>query len=161
MTDTKLGNKFNEIGNVPVERRKFSDAYKRKFVKDCDAARSTPGGIKALLDENGIWSSTLTTWRRQFGRQAKVDIAISELKRQDAMVASLRDAAKKASADNGSSWTMGSMVAIPAIFTPGPPSPVPDASEKEISRLNEKIGRLEQIVLGFIHRDYLAAINKA
>jgi transposase-like protein len=45
-------------------RRKFSAAYKRRIVAKADACRE-PGGIGALLRREGLYSSHLTTWRRQ------------------------------------------------------------------------------------------------
>ncbi len=46
------------------KRRSFSAAYKRSILEE--AARCTgPGEIGALLRREGLYSSNLTTWRRQ------------------------------------------------------------------------------------------------
>lgn len=47
-----------------AKRRKFSAAYKRRIVAEADACQE-PGGIGALLRREGLYSSHLTTWRRQ------------------------------------------------------------------------------------------------
>ena len=45
-------------------RRRFSAAYKRRIVSE--AARCTkPGELGALLRREGVYSSSLSTWRRQ------------------------------------------------------------------------------------------------
>jgi len=36
--------------------------YKRKIVREADACK-TPGGVRALLRREGLYSSHLTTWR--------------------------------------------------------------------------------------------------
>jgi len=50
---------------VPAKavRRRFSAAYKLRIVKEADAA--APGTVGALLRHEGLYSSLLTTWRRQ------------------------------------------------------------------------------------------------
>jgi len=47
-----------------AKRRQFSAEYKRRIVREADAA-STPGEIGALLRREGLYSSHLITWRRQ------------------------------------------------------------------------------------------------
>ena len=44
-------------------RRQYSAAYKRKILAEAD--RCGPGDIAALLRREGLYSSHLTTWRRQ------------------------------------------------------------------------------------------------
>ena len=46
-------------------RRTFSRAYKLAIVKEAAALRGT-GGIGALLRREGLYSSTLVQWRREF-----------------------------------------------------------------------------------------------
>ena len=45
-------------------RRKFSSAYKLKIVKEADAC-SAQGDVAALLRREGLYSSHLSTWRKQ------------------------------------------------------------------------------------------------
>ena len=50
---------------VPTaKRRQFSAAYKRQILEEADGC-SEPGGVGALLRREGLYSSYLTTWRRQ------------------------------------------------------------------------------------------------
>lgn len=44
-------------------RRRFSAGYKLRILKEADSCDS--GGIAALLRREGLYSSHLTTWRRQ------------------------------------------------------------------------------------------------
>jgi transposase len=44
-------------------RRQFSAAYKRQILQETE--HSDAGGIAALLRREGLYSSHLTTWRRQ------------------------------------------------------------------------------------------------
>jgi transposase-like protein len=50
---------------VPAKaaRRRFSGEYKRRIVREADAARDA-GEIGALLRREGLYSSHLSTWRR-------------------------------------------------------------------------------------------------
>lgn len=47
-----------------AKRRQFSTAYKRQIVAEADAC-SQRGEIGALLRREGLYSSHLSTWRRQ------------------------------------------------------------------------------------------------
>lgn len=51
---------------VPVQatRRRFTAEYKRRILKQADAC-TEPGSLGALLRREGLYSSNLTTWRRQ------------------------------------------------------------------------------------------------
>ena len=44
-------------------RRRFSAEYKRSIIKEADSC--APGDVAALLRREGLYSSHLTTWRRQ------------------------------------------------------------------------------------------------
>lgn len=46
------------------KRRTFSAAYKRRILDEADRC-TEPGAIGALLRREGLYSSNLTTWRRQ------------------------------------------------------------------------------------------------
>jgi transposase len=47
-----------------AKRRKFSAEYKRRILDEVDSC-TEPGQIGALLRREGLYSSHLTTWRRQ------------------------------------------------------------------------------------------------
>lgn len=47
------------------KRRKFTAAYKRSIVQQADHCQQ-PGDIGALLRREGLYSSHLVTWRRQY-----------------------------------------------------------------------------------------------
>jgi transposase len=57
-----------------AKRRIFSAAYKKKILAEMDAAAGS-GQIGELLRREGIYSSTLTRWRRE--RDNAVDSAFS------------------------------------------------------------------------------------
>jgi transposase len=46
-----------------VIRRRFSARYKRNILQEAD--KCGPGGIAALLRREGLYSSHITTWRKQ------------------------------------------------------------------------------------------------
>src|SRR2546426_9574898 len=45
-----------------AQRRRFTAEYKRRIVREADRC-TTPGAIGALLRREGLYSSSLTTWR--------------------------------------------------------------------------------------------------
>ena len=47
-----------------AKRRSFSASYKKKILTEVEAAAGT-GGIGEILRREGIYSSTLTSWRRE------------------------------------------------------------------------------------------------
>ena len=49
------------------KRRRFTASYKLKIVQAADACTG-PGQISALLRHEGLYSSNLSTWRRQKAR---------------------------------------------------------------------------------------------
>lgn len=53
-------------------RRQFSATYKRRIVAEADGCHE-PGGIGALLRREGLYSSHLTTWRRQMAEGTLTD----------------------------------------------------------------------------------------
>jgi len=57
----------SEIADAEVlpkaQRRRFSNAYKQRILKEVET--SQPGEIGSLLRREGLYSSLLTTWRRQ------------------------------------------------------------------------------------------------
>jgi transposase len=61
-----------------AERRKFSAEYKRRVLEEADACTES-GQIGALLRREGLYSSHLTTWRRQ--REAGLLETLSPKKR--------------------------------------------------------------------------------
>jgi transposase len=57
-----------------AKRRSFSETYKKKILAEVEAAAGS-GGIGEILRREGIYSSTLTSWRKE--RDAAVDGAFS------------------------------------------------------------------------------------
>jgi transposase-like protein len=49
--------------SAKAERRKFSAAYKRSILAEAD--QGGPGAVAGILRREGLYSSHLTTWRRQ------------------------------------------------------------------------------------------------
>jgi transposase len=47
-----------------AKRRRFTAAYKQRVLTESDQAKGS-GGIGALLRREGLYSSLLTTWRRE------------------------------------------------------------------------------------------------
>ena len=47
------------------KRRTFSTEYKIRILDEADSASAVPGGIGALLRREGLYSSHLTSWRRE------------------------------------------------------------------------------------------------
>ena len=47
------------------KRRTFSTEYKIRILREADSASAVPGGIGALLCREGLYSSHLTSWRRE------------------------------------------------------------------------------------------------
>jgi transposase len=58
-----------------AKRRIFSAAYKKKILSEADAAAGS-GNIGEILRREGIYSSTLTRWRRE--RDSAVESAFSQ-----------------------------------------------------------------------------------
>ena len=48
-----------------AKRRTFTAEYKLRILAEADAAAAQPGGIGALLRRESLYSSHLTTWRRE------------------------------------------------------------------------------------------------
>jgi transposase-like protein len=61
-----------------AERRRFSAEYKLKILREADESRD-PGSLGALLRREGLYSSNLTTWRRQ--REEGTLLALNPKKR--------------------------------------------------------------------------------
>ena len=53
-----------------ARRRSFTGEYKQRILAELDAAAAQPGAIGALLRREGLYSSHLSTWRRE--RQAGI-----------------------------------------------------------------------------------------
>ena len=51
--------------SAEAKRRIFTAEYKQRILTEADAAASTPGAIGALLRREGLYSSHLTSWRRE------------------------------------------------------------------------------------------------
>ena len=61
-----------------AKRRRFTAEYKQRILAEADQAKGS-GGIGALLRREGLYSSLLTTWRRE--RDAGVRQALAPQKR--------------------------------------------------------------------------------
>ena len=48
-----------------AKRRIFTASYKQWVLEEADKCREQPGKVGALLRREGLYSSHLTTWRRQ------------------------------------------------------------------------------------------------
>ena len=48
-----------------ARRRQFSASYKLQVLREADACSPHTGALGALLRREGLYSSHLTTWRRQ------------------------------------------------------------------------------------------------
>jgi transposase-like protein len=57
-----------EVNGKP-KRRTFTAEYKRKILKEAEACKGA-GGVGALLRREGLYSSHLTHWRREFEQGA-------------------------------------------------------------------------------------------
>ncbi len=79
-----------EVSVARAERRRFTAEYKVRIVREAEQCGS--GGVGALLRREGLYSSHLTTWRRQLAdgqlaglapkkRGPKVDPQAAELAR--------------------------------------------------------------------------------
>lgn len=55
-------------------RRRFSAAYKARIVRKADACKE-PGEIGSLLRREGLYSSHLTKWRREYRQGAEAALA--------------------------------------------------------------------------------------
>ena len=58
-----------------AKRRTFTAEYKMRIIKAADAAKGSGGGVGALLRREGLFSSHLTTWRKE--RQASLLAALA------------------------------------------------------------------------------------
>jgi transposase len=61
-----------------AKRRRFTAEYKHRILTEADQAKGS-GGVGALLRREGLYSSLLTTWRRE--REAGVRQALTPQKR--------------------------------------------------------------------------------
>jgi hypothetical protein len=62
-----------------AKRRIFSASYKLWVLEEADKCREQPGRVGALLRREGLYSSHLTTWRRQ--REAGQLVGLTPQKR--------------------------------------------------------------------------------
>jgi transposase-like protein len=61
-----------------AKRRSFTADYKQRILSEADRAKGS-GGVGALLRREGLYSSLLTTWRRE--RASGVRLALTPQKR--------------------------------------------------------------------------------
>ena len=55
-------------------RRRFSSAYKARIVREADDC-SEPGEVGALLRREGLYSSNLTHWRKEYRKAGEAALA--------------------------------------------------------------------------------------
>ena len=48
-----------------AKRRTYTAEYKQRILEEAEAVAATRGGVGALLRREGLYSSLLTTWRRE------------------------------------------------------------------------------------------------
>ncbi len=93
--------------STKATRRRFTTAEKLRVLREADIAAREAGGVSALLRREGLYSSHLTSWRRQreagqFGKTPKKrgpvavpvdsrDAKIAELERSLRRVEAQRD----------------------------------------------------------------------
>lgn len=70
------------VSDKPV-RRKFSASYKLNILQEADRC-TKPGQIGALLRREGLYSSTLTNWRRQLKKGMLDGLSPKKRGRKDA-----------------------------------------------------------------------------
>lgn len=51
--------------STKARRRRFTTAEKIRILREADVAAKETGGVTALLRREGLYSSHLTSWRRQ------------------------------------------------------------------------------------------------
>ncbi len=57
-----------------AQRRRFTAEYKLRILQEADACKQ-PGELGALLRREGLYSSNLTTWRRQRDEAAQAGLS--------------------------------------------------------------------------------------
>ena len=62
-----------------AKRRTFTAEYKLRILAELDSVAAQPGAVGALLRREGLYSSHLSTWRRE--RQAGILKGLTPLKR--------------------------------------------------------------------------------
>jgi transposase-like protein len=65
--------------STKARRRRFTTAEKIRILREADVAARETGGVTALLRREGLYSSHLTSWRRQrdagqFGKRGPVAV---------------------------------------------------------------------------------------
>jgi transposase len=78
-TAPSSSSRFDSEVVAKAKRRTFSTEYKIRILEETDAASAIPGGVGVLLRREGLYSSHLTSWRRE--RQAGILEALKPRKR--------------------------------------------------------------------------------
>ena len=63
----------SEVSSVPG-RRRFPASYKARIVREADACIE-PGEVGALLRREGLYSSNLTNWRKEYRKAGEAALA--------------------------------------------------------------------------------------
>jgi transposase-like protein len=61
-----------------ARRRQFSSAYKRRIVREAADLLDGSGDVGALFRREGLYSSHLTTWRREIGAAQTQALALQQ-----------------------------------------------------------------------------------
>jgi len=90
--DTLLSPSGQEVEVLArAERRKFSLEYKLRLLREADRC-SRPGELGALLRREGVYSSTLSNWRRA---RARGDLVGSGMRKRGPKVRPVDEGAKR------------------------------------------------------------------
>jgi transposase len=85
LREQALGASGAAIETTPKRtRRMFSAAEKLRIVKKADAciASGERGALEAMLREEGLYSSALSSWRRQLGKQGAAGLELRKMGRK-------------------------------------------------------------------------------
>lgn len=116
-----------------ASRRRFTVEYKTWIVQEAERLRGT-GDVGALLRREGLFSSQLTMWRKQYqagvrhalsqkrGPKVQVDGASSELARVQRENAQLRAELARAQLVIEIQKKLAALMGIPLIAPPGEPT---------------------------------------
>lgn len=91
--------------SAKATRRRFTTAEKIRILREADVAARETGGVAALLRREGLYSSHLTSWRRQrdagqFGKTPKKRGPVAVVPdARDAKIAELERSLRKVEAE--------------------------------------------------------------
>lgn len=97
ISSTQVSNQEVEVSSK-AKRRVFTAAYKAKVLREADACSGTRGAVGALLRREGLYSSHLTSWRKeaQAGLEAKKRGPAAKVDARDRRIAQLERQVQRA-----------------------------------------------------------------